>query len=31
LNCIAGCGALLQQHVPTTHQKNELPNHLVIL
>lgn len=31
LNCIQGCGALLKQHVPATHQKNELPNHLVLL
>ena len=30
-NCIKGCGAILQQHVPATHQKNELPNHLILL
>jgi putative membrane protein len=31
LECISACGALLQQHVPATHQKNELPNHLIVL
>ncbi len=29
--CISGCGKLLQEHVPATGEKNELPNHLVIL
>ncbi len=31
LDCINACGALLQQHVPATHQKNELPNRLIVL
>lgn len=31
LGCIDSCGALLKEHVPATHERNELPNHLVIL
>jgi putative membrane protein len=31
LDCIAACGELLARHVPATDQKNELPNHLVVL
>lgn len=31
LNCVNECGELLQQHVPATDQKNELPNHLIVL
>lgn len=31
LSCIETCGALLKQHVPATHERNELPNHLVVL
>ncbi len=31
VECIDSCGALLQQYVPLSHEKNELPNHLVIL
>jgi putative membrane protein len=31
LDCIAACGKLLKEHVPATHERNELPNHLVIL
>jgi putative membrane protein len=31
LDCIAACGELLQQHVPATDNKNELPNHLILL
>ncbi len=31
LRCVQGCGDLLQQHVPATDQKNELPNHLIVL
>lgn len=31
LGCISACGALLQQHVPATHKKDELPNHLIVL
>lgn len=31
LDCIQACGEQLQQHLPATHARNELPNHLVIL
>jgi putative membrane protein len=31
LRCIDSCGTLLQQHVPATHTRNELPNRLVVL
>ena len=31
LNCISSCGALLKQHAPASEQKNELPNHLIVL
>lgn len=31
LGCIRGCGELLQQHVPVTHERNELPNRLIVL
>lgn len=31
LGCIRGCGELLQQHVPATHERNELPNRLIVL
>nr|WP_298148044.1 TPM domain-containing protein [uncultured Pseudomonas sp.] len=31
LGCIEACGVQLKQHVPATHERNELPNHLVIL
>jgi len=31
LDCIAACGKLLKAHVPATHERNELPNHLVVL
>jgi putative membrane protein len=31
LGCIETCGLLLKQHVPATHERNELPNHLVVL
>lgn len=31
LGCIETCGSLLKQHVPATHERNELPNHLVVL
>lgn len=31
LDCIEGCGAKLTQHLPATHSKDELPNHLVII
>lgn len=31
LECIAACGRLLKEHVPATDERNELPNHLVIL
>ena len=29
--CVAACGDKLATHVPATEQKNELPNHLIIL
>ncbi len=28
---IEACGALLIQHVPKTHERNELPNHLILI
>lgn len=31
LGCIEACGSLLKQQVPATHERNELPNHLVVL
>lgn len=31
LDCIEACGRHLQQEVPATHERDELPNHLVIL
>ncbi|PAU60640.1 hypothetical protein BZL41_15170 [Pseudomonas sp. PIC25] len=31
LGCIRGCGELLRQHVPATHERNELPNRLIVL
>ncbi|MBA1279885.1 MULTISPECIES: TPM domain-containing protein [Pseudomonadaceae] len=31
LNCIEACGSLLEQHVPATHERNELPNRLVVI
>jgi putative membrane protein len=31
LSCINACGALLQEHVPLTTDRDELPNHLVVL
>lgn len=31
LTCIEACGAELRQAVPSTHERNELPNRLVIL
>ncbi len=31
LICIEACGALLKEHVPATHTRNELPNRLVVL
>ena len=31
IDCIEQCGELLQQHVPATGEKNELPNHLIVL
>ncbi|MES1941494.1 hypothetical protein T5B8_14710 [Salinisphaera sp. T5B8] len=29
--CIAACGEKLAQAVPATHERNELPNHLIVL
>lgn len=31
LDCINSCGALLKLHAPASEEKNELPNHLVVL
>ncbi|MGQ7241903.1 TPM domain-containing protein [Salinicola sp. V024] len=31
LDCIDSCGELLKTHVPATHERNELPNRLVVL
>ncbi len=31
LSCIEACGSLLKQHVPATHERNELPNRLVVI
>lgn len=31
LDCVAACGKILKEHIPATHERNELPNHLVIL
>ncbi len=31
IHCIEQCGELLKQHVPATEEKNERPNHLVVL
>ncbi|MBQ0815311.1 MAG: TPM domain-containing protein [Marinobacter sp.] len=31
ITCIEACGTHLKTHVPATRQKDELPNHLVIL
>ena len=31
LSCIEACGSLLKQHVPATHERNELPNRLVLI
>lgn len=31
LDCVEACGKLLQTHVPATHERNELPNRLVVL
>lgn len=31
LDCIDACGKLLREHMPATHERNELPDHLVVL
>ena len=31
IEAISACGNLLAEHVPSTNDKNELPNHLVII
>lgn len=31
LQCVNSCGELLQRHAPATDQKNELPNHMIVL
>ncbi|XOV87833.1 MAG: TPM domain-containing protein [Pseudomonadota bacterium] len=31
LDAIAACGIILEQHCPATHDRDELPNHLVVI
>lgn len=31
LDCVEACGALLKTHVPATHDRDELPNRLIVL
>ncbi|SEL50450.1 TPM domain-containing protein [Halomonas daqiaonensis] len=31
LTCIEACGEHLKEQVPATHERNELPNHLIVL
>lgn len=31
LECIDACGQHLREQVPATHERNELPNHLIVL
>ncbi|MCK0713653.1 TPM domain-containing protein [Chromohalobacter sarecensis] len=31
LSCIEACGEHLREHVPATHERNELPNRLIVL
>ena len=31
LGAVQGCGELLTEHVPATHSRNELPNHMIVL
>ncbi|MFN2360432.1 MAG: TPM domain-containing protein [Marinobacter sp.] len=31
LECVENCGQHLREQVPATHEKNELPNHLVLI
>ncbi|KJK07106.1 MULTISPECIES: TPM domain-containing protein [Pseudomonas] len=31
VTCIEACGRVLTEHVPLTHERNELPNRLVVL
>ena len=31
IECIESCGELLIEHIPATEEKNELPNHLIVL
>ncbi|WP_456268486.1 TPM domain-containing protein [Kushneria sp. AK178] len=31
LGCVEACGKLLTTHVPATHERNELPNRLIVL
>lgn len=31
VDCIQACGEHLKAHIPATHERNELPDHLVIL
>jgi len=31
LNCISSCSDILRKIAPVTHEKNELPNHLIVI
>ena len=31
IECIERCGEILKQHAPATEEKNELPNHMVVI
>lgn len=31
IECIETCGEQLKRHLPATHERNELPNHLIVL
>lgn len=31
LTAVQGCGKLLTEHFPATHDRNELPNHMIVL
>lgn len=31
LACIESCGEHLKRHLPATHERNDLPNHLIVL
>ena len=31
LAAVERCGAILGEHVPSTHDRDELPNHLILI